>query len=110
MELKIRLLIIDEGLIGYPMWFGFEMVITLRMPQPRLPELTAGQLSCVTKWRRGKKKKTYKTNLLQIMWVEGQGVEKTMQQQHGKKALCVHKITSAKYSIYCMLFCATSVV
>lgn len=44
------------------------------------------------------------------MWVEGQGVEKTMQQQHGKKALCVHKITSAKYSIYCMLFCATSVV
>lgn len=43
------------------------------------------------------------------MWVEGQGVEKTMQ-QHKKKALCVHKITSTKYSIYCMLFCATSVV
>lgn len=38
------------------MWFGFEMVITLRMPQPRLPEFTAGHLSCVTKWRRGKKK------------------------------------------------------
>lgn len=66
------------------MWFGFEMVITLRMPQPRLPELTAGHLSCVTKRRRGKKKHTKQISYKSCGW-RGRGWKKQCSNNMGKK-------------------------